>query len=155
MNKREIRWVFLLVCMDQLTKFIANLTVELGDEIAVLGRFLCITDAQNFGTALHIVEGHYLLVIFITILSLVLVFSYFHHIQSDDKMSRWGLVFMMSGLCGNLLDRLFLHYVRDIFLIAFLDASMILNLADLFLWIGLILVIISHLKTLRGPENAK
>lgn len=151
MNKRDIRWVLLLICIDQLTEFIVNLTVELDDEILVLGRFFCITDAQNFGTALHIVEGHTFLVILITALSLLLVFSYFHHVESDDHMSRYGLLCMMGGLCGNLLDRLFLHYVRDIFLVSIADFSMILNLADLFLWIGLILIVSSHLKELRHP----
>lgn len=153
MNKREIRWVILLICIDQLTKFIVNLTVELGEEISVLGRFFCISDAQNFATALHIVEGHYLMVIVITMLSLVLLFSYFHHLQADDHLSRKGLVLMMGGLCGNLLDRLFLHYVRDIFVFTVADSSIILNLADLFLWAGLLMVVISHLSAFKHPQD--
>ncbi len=153
MNKREIRWVLLLICVDQLTKFIVNLTVELGDEVPILGHFFCLSDAQNFGTAWNIVEGHGLLVILITVLSLILVYSYFHHLDDDDRMSRYGLLWMMGGLGGNLLDRLFLHYVRDIFLITIAGGSMILNLADLFLWAGLILVVVSHFKAWKASQS--
>lgn len=153
MNKKEIKWVLLLICIDQLTKFIVNLSVELGDEIAVLGHFFCITDAQNFGTAFQIVEGHSIMVILITVLSLILVFSYFHHLDSDDRWSRYGLLWMMGGLSGNLLDRLFLHYVRDILLIRIGEASIILNFADLFLWAGLIMVLASHLKAWQTSQS--
>lgn len=155
MKKQHITWVFIYICIDQITKFIANLSIEIGHEFPLLGHFLYLTDAQNYGTAFQIVEGHMISVMITTVLSVVLLISFYHHIDETDKPSIHGILLMLGGLIGNLLDRLFLGYVRDIIGICLFDSHLILNLADIFLWTGLITVAFIELKRLQNKNMHK
>lgn len=153
MKKQHIKWIFFYICIDQLTKFIINLSINLGDEIPLIGNFFYLTDAQNYGTAFQIVEGHTLTVIITTVLSLILLISFYHHTSEGDRLCIFGILMMMGGLCANLLDRLFLHYVRDILGICIFDMHIILNLADIFLWAGLIIIAVTEFKQWRNKQQ--
>jgi len=50
----------------------------------------------------------------------------------------FGFVLIISGAASNLVDRIFLGYVRD-----FIDVGIAtVNLADIFIWIGIVIVIL-------------
>lgn len=146
MKKQHITWVFIFICIDQITKFIVNLSIEIGQEFPLIGDFLYLTDAQNYGTAFQIVEGHMFSVIITTVLSLVLLISFYHHIDEQDHLCIHSILLMLGGLGGNLLDRLCLGYVRDIIGICVFDTHLILNIADVLLWSGLIMMAVIELK---------
>ena len=81
MKKQHIKWILFYICLDQITKFVINLSIGIGHEYPLISDFLYLTDKQNYGTAFHIVEGHMLSVIITTLLSLVLLISFYHHIS--------------------------------------------------------------------------
>lgn len=149
MKKKHLEFVIALLFIDQLTKFIAAMTLSFKDELPIIGNSLYLMNAQNYGTAFGIVEGHRFTVYLITILSLILLFSFYHHTKKTDHLAVYGILCMMSGLLGNLLDRLFLHYVRDFIGITLFGNGLIMNLADAILWIGLILIVYSEIKEIR------
>ncbi len=155
MKKQHITWVFIYIFIDQITKFITNLSIEIGHEFPLFGNFLYLTDAQNYGTAFQIVEGHMLSVIITTVLSLILLISFYHHSDEQDTWCIQGILLMLGGLTGNLLDRLFLGYVRDIIGIYIFDSHLILNLADIFLWFGLIMIALLEFKRWRKKDAEK
>ncbi len=149
MKKQHIRWIFAYICIDQITKFIANMALDLNEEVYILGDVLFFSDAQNYGTAFQIVEGHGLTVFFTLLLSLILLFSFYHHTKESERLTLNGILLMMGGICGNLLDRIFLRYIRDFIGISLFDTKVVLNLADLFLWGGLICIVIAEVHEYR------
>lgn len=153
MKKKHIEFLLILLSIDQITKYIAFYTISFHDEINVLGDTIYLMNAQNYGTAFGIVEGHMFSVFIITVLSLILLYSFYHHTSEHDHLSIMGIILMMSGLIGNFLDRLFLGFVRDFIGISLFGGDIILNIADLFLWIGLFMIVYSELKDLQ--ENYK
>lgn len=155
MKKQHIKWIFFYICIDQITKFIVNLTVGIGHEFPLISDFLYLTDKQNYGTAFHIVEGHMLSVVITTVLSLILLVSFYHHTNEKDVLCIHGILLMLGGLSGNLLDRLFLGYVRDIIGLSILETHLILNIADILLWIGLIIVAASEWKLWQSKSKLK
>lgn len=146
MKKTHMKIIMALLCIDQISKFIAGITLPFQEESTSMNHMIYFMNAQNYGTAFGIVEGHMFSVLIITFLSLILLFSYYHHICEDDHLSLNGILLMMSGLLGNLMDRLFLSYVRDFIAISIFDEWIILNIADIFLWVGLGMIILAQIK---------
>lgn len=155
MKKKHIEFLLILLSIDQITKYIAFYTISFHDEINVLGDTIYLMNAQNYGTAFGIVEGHMFSVFIITVLSLILLYSFYHHTGEKDRFSIMGIIWMMSGLIGNFLDRLFLGFVRDFIGVSLFGGDIILNIADLFLWIGLFMIVYSELKDLQANYKRK
>lgn len=155
MKRNHVTFITILLCIDQISKFIAGVTLPYQEEITSAPQFFHFMNAQNYGTAFGIVEGHMLSVLIITVLSLVLLFSYYQHVNENDNISVFGIILMMSGLLGNFMDRIFLSYVRDFIAISVFDEMIILNIADLFLWIGLGMIIYAQIKENQNKQNAK
>lgn len=155
MKKNHIRWIFLFICVDQITKFIANMALELNEEVSILGNFLFFSDVQNFGTAFQIVEGHPISVFITLVLSLVLLLSFYHHTKEDEKLTIDGILLMVGGISGNLLDRMFLRYIRDFIGISLFGSKVVLNLADIFLWSGLICIVIAEIREYQRKQRQR
>ncbi|MFA5748182.1 MAG: signal peptidase II [Candidatus Absconditabacterales bacterium] len=86
--------------------------------------------------------------IFIIILSLLgLIFIIFLYLK--QKINITITAFLLAGTLGNLIDRIFLHGVRDFINIGILNFP-IFNLADIFLNIGIILLILMEFFCLKN-----
>lgn len=155
MKKKHMRLIILLLLLDQFTKFIAGMSLSYTDELPILGKTLYLINAKNYGTAFGIVEGHMFSVFIITILSLILLFSFYHHTLDNDKVTVYGILCMMGGLLGNLVDRLFLHYVRDFIGVSIFGGGIIMNLADVILWVGLFMIVYSVIKEFYEKNEKK
>ncbi len=107
--------LFLLIFLDQLTKFL----------------FPGIT---NTGAAFGILQGKNILLIIISII--VIITAIFYYKQHKDL--RLSLILILSGTAGNLIDRLLFGHVRD-----FIDLKYwpVFNLADSYNVIGALLLI--------------
>ncbi len=118
----------LIILLDQLTKLIFTNK-----------HFGIINYATNTGAAFSILQNH---TFFLTIISiLVAIFIYF--LAKKEKKIRIPLAFVFAGTIGNLIDRIFLGYVRD-----FIDLQVwpIFNIADSFNVIGVTIMVYLILK---------
>ncbi len=118
----------LIVLLDQITKFL--LTNK---------HFGIINYTTNTGAAFSLFQGYTL---FLTIISvLVAIFIFF--LAKKHKKLHIPLSFIFGGTIGNLIDRIFLGYVRD-----FIDLKIwpIFNIADSFNVIGVIIIAYLILK---------
>jgi signal peptidase II len=121
--------IFALIVIDQITKLIFS------HRDFFLG-ILHIHLVKNYGLAFSLNLG---LLPNLILLGLGLsVFIYFY------RKHDWAFVLVMAGALSNIIDRLYLGYVRD-----FLDLSLgfTFNLADAFVIIGLIIILISQPKS--------
>ena len=111
--------IILLIILDQLTKYLFPYTI-------------------NYGAAFGILRGYTTFLIIISLIVVLICFYYFR-----EKKLRIGLSFILAGTISNLIDRIFLGYVRD-----FIDLKIwpVFNLADSFNFIGVILIAYIVLK---------
>lgn len=124
--------IFLL--FDQITKIVLD-----GKTIGLIQGVFSLTSSHNYGAGFSILTGKGWLLILLTIVFLfgILTFNYFQ--KTKNSLYKWSMALIVSGAVGNLIDRIFLGYVRD-FLYFELINFPIFNVADSCLTIGVILL---------------
>ncbi len=91
-------------------------------------------------------SGHLIVIIITSIIVLVFLYFYQKHFKENNR-NMIGFSMLYAGIIGNLFDRVVHGYVID-----FLDFKIfsydypVFNLADIFISVGAILIIIAILK---------
>ncbi len=100
-----------IIFFDQLTKFLFKNK-----------HFFIVNYQENYGAAFSILQGQLLIFIAIAILVIFLIFFYYNKVKY-----KIALLFILGGTIGNLIDRIFLGFVRD-----FIDLKIwpVFNIAD-------------------------
>ena len=149
LNKLFIGFVFLVVCfaLDRLSKiYILNILNNEGQVDLYINQFLNIYLVWNtgIGFGLFSSEDKLFYNIFTAIIVIInLVILYFAFIES--KIKSFFLMIILGGSLGNLFDRVYYRAVPD-----FIDLNysgyhwFIFNVADIFITIGIICLILSE-----------
>lgn len=104
---------FVIVLLDQVTKYVVRANLELGGQIPVISGFFSISHVHNTGAAWGILSGHGLWLIALSIVMLVLIVIYQQRLVAGVPLNRIAVGLMISGILGNLIDRVRLGYVVD------------------------------------------
>ncbi len=138
--------IVLGVALDLITKVIfANYFENNLDNIIVIPNFFEFTFVKNTGAAYGMFGDS---TVMLTIVSILFIIAFFVYDYFNHKNEIWyilGLSFVISGAIGNLIDRIFLGYVRDF--IAIKIFSFVFNIADLLITLGVIFIVIHLIKT--------
>ena len=143
---KKLYWILLLgtFAIDQITKYIIDATMQLGQSIPVIKNFFSITAVHNTGAAWSLFEGQMVLFAIVSIIALGIMIAYFASTKQEEFITRSGLILMISGTLGNFYDRMMFQYVRD-----FLDFNIfgydfpVFNVADICLCVGAGLIILT------------
>ncbi|ADO76885.1 signal peptidase II [Halanaerobium praevalens] len=133
----------LIICLDQLTKFIFRINFLEGEKYTLIDQFLTLTFLKNRGAAFGILSGQRNLFILLTILFFVFIIYMYKFELPAKKSVEFGTAFLLAGGISNLIDRLFLHYVTDFIafnLFGFYNLPVI-NFADIFIFFGVLILI--------------
>ena len=135
----------ILLIIDQDSKFIVHSTVYVGDTIPIIDNFFNLTYVQNRGVAFGLFQGKIDIVSILALIAIGLILFYFcKNFKKISFLERIAYTMIFSGAVGNMIDRLFRGFVIDM-----LDFrgiwSFIFNFADVWINIGVILIIIEHL----------
>ena len=116
----------LVLALDQVTKFLVHLTMSPNRSFGL------ITYVQNRGAAFGLFQGTQVFLVIAGLLVILLVY-YFHLKFKSGDLLQIPLGMILGGSLGNLLDRVFRHYVVD-----FIDFRFwpVFNIADTCLNIG-------------------
>lgn len=142
--------MMMLVGMDQLTKIWAVTTLGGGNgaisgtaDIMIWPDVFHLHYIPNRGAAWGILSGKQGLLIVITSIIIIGMLIYIRQFPNTlwGKLGKIAFILIISGAIGNLIDRLFLGYVRD-FLYFILINFPVFNVADMFVVIGVGLLII-------------
>ena len=142
------------VAIDLITKIIfENYFESHSDDITVIPDFFIFTFVKNTGAAYGMFSGN---TVALTIVSIVMIIAFvvydvFNH--SNSVLYVLGFSFVVSGAIGNLIDRIFLGYVRDFINIKLFN--FIFNVADIFVTIGMILFVIYLVISIIKEEKVK
>jgi signal peptidase II len=133
--------------LDQLSKFYIQKSLVIGQLIPVLGDFFRITYLKNPGVAFGLFPGQRLFFILITLVIIVLLFTYLRRARRAGIWLNLSLSLILGGALGNLIDRLRMGEVID-----FLDFGFgphrwpAFNLADSAISVGVGMLLIKILK---------
>jgi signal peptidase II len=83
----------------------------------------------------------WLFVVIFVLLTALLVFEYFKKPMPFTKFERFCIAAVYGGGLGNMIDRVFLGYVVDMFQTEFINFP-VFNVADIFITCGCILLMI-------------
>ena len=154
MKKKPYIIAFFFFMIDLLSKQIVVNLLETGKSIKVIDNFFYLTLAKNTGAAWSILENQRILLLIITVVVLFLI-NRFMNKEKLTKLENISFGMIIGGIVGNLIDRIFFHYVID-----FLDFKIfgynypIFNLADTFIVVGIILLIIASIRKERYERNS-
>ena len=136
-----------LIVVDQLTKRYFSTTIEKGNDIVIIENFFYFTFTINTGAAWSFLTNVSWSQIFfkvITVVALALfAMFYLYAAKKGFKWLRFAIIFVISGTVGNFIDRLAINGVIDFIGFIFWGYNFpIFNLADSFLVVGVIMMII-------------
>lgn len=113
-----ISFVGFIVSLDQLTKTIVVSRMQLNESIEVIKNFFNITLIHNSGAAFGLlanldpaIRNPFFLII--PSLTLLAILYAFHRLKEDETWSIFGLVLIVGGALGNLIDRVRVGVVID------------------------------------------
>lgn len=124
-----------LVALDQIVKYLVRANIPLGTSIPFLPYLLDLTYVQNTGAAFSLLRQHTWLLTLISaavvlVMCWLIVKGFFR-----NPLGRWAAALVLAGGMGNLIDRVLLGYVTDMFQTVFMDFA-VFNVADCCITIG-------------------
>ena len=129
--------------IDLVSKIVISDLMNVNHSIQIIDNFFYITYVRNTGAAWSIFSDK---TWFLIIVSLVIIFGIVYYIYKNkpgSKLEKVGYSMVLGGAIGNFFDRVVYGYVID-----FLDFVIfgynypIFNLADSFIFIGVVLLMI-------------
>ena len=152
MTPYSVLIVGVLIILDQITKFLVSTNLKVNEGFPVIKDVLHITLIHNKGAAFGFFKGMLPLFILLSIVTVFLIILYHIRDKKDTRPKseisnglyanrfhqgyhylKTGLLLILSGTIGNLIDRVRLGYVID-----FIDLRVwpVFNIADMTITIG-------------------
>lgn len=119
-----------------------KLTVGI-DKDAIPGFFKFLY-TQNTGAAWSMFSGNTVALIVISVIIIALLGVYVFASKTKNALFYVSLGLIVGGAVGNLIDRIFLGYVRDFIKLEFMNFP-IFNTADCFLTVGVVCLVVYYL----------
>ncbi len=107
----------------------------------------------NTGAGFGIFAGYTIELSIISAIMIIALLIYNHFVKNKNTFYCIGMGFVLGGAVGNLVDRIFLGYVRDFIYLDFWTSFPVFNFADSFLCIGAVMLVIFIL--FMGKKNEK
>ena len=133
--------IFGIILADQAVKLLVRSKLALGQSVPVIHDFFNITYIRNTGTAFSMFENNLWITLGLTtVLIVVCLLFMLHEWKKGSKFLALCLAMVLGGGLANMVDRVFIGYVTDMF--AFGNFA-IFNVADIFVCTGCALAIIA------------
>ena len=134
-----------LIALDQWVKFEIVKNIQLGEVKPFIPKIVSLTYLRNTGAAFSILENQQWL---FAVITLVVIGAAIWYLSKHIKGSLWllsALCLIIAGGIGNFIDRMRQGFVVDMFQLDFINFA-IFNVADSYLTIGVLVLIVMMLK---------
>ena len=136
----------IIFIIDQISKAIISTYLKLNESINIIEDFFYIKYINNTGASWGILENNRILLIILSIIAILILLRYMFSFK-NTRLNICGFGFLLGGILGNLSDRVLYGYVKDFFdFIIFNYDFPVFNIADIFIVLGVIILIISILN---------
>ena len=137
----------IVIIIDQIIKFVISNKMSLEQEIEVIPKFFSLYYVKNTGAAFSILQNQRVLLIIVSLVFLYFIDRFIEREKDLNKLSIISLGFIIGGIIGNLIDRLIQDGVIDYLSFQFGKYLFpIFNIADSFIILGIVLLIIGIIK---------
>ena len=109
-----------LIVIDQLVKWWVRASIPLGTSIPFLPCLMDLTYTQNTGAAFSSFAGLTWLLALVSLIATVVIALLLRRDFFPSPLGRFTLALLLSGAAGNLIDRVFLGFVTDMFQTTFI-----------------------------------
>ena len=133
-----------VLVVDQITKYLISIKVAEGASIEIIPRFLYFMNIKNTGAAFGMFQSYTKILTIVSLVAIFLIIILKVMLNLEYVFYNISLGFILGGALGNLVDRYFIGEVTDWISFAFFGP--IFNIADSFIVIGFILIIILILR---------
>lgn len=131
-----------IVAADQVVKYLVVSGIAVGTRLTFLPGVLDLTYVQNTGAAFSTFQGaQWLFALVFAMLTVGLFYEYFRKRLPFTRFDRWCIAAIYGGGLGNMIDRLRLGYVVDMFETSFIRFP-VFNVADIFITCGCIVLLV-------------
>ena len=139
-----------IILFDQIVKRIVSLNMKAGETIPIVQNAFHITYILNPGAAFGILENERVFFIIAGVLVLALGVYLLPKLKKQEKLIRFGSIFLLAGAVGNLIDR-----IRNGLVIDFIDFRVwpVFNIADIAICSGTFFIIYSVIKSKEDRIN--
>ena len=133
----------LLVLLDQATKLAAVSALKDGDPFVLIPGVFQLQYLENRGAAFGLLQNARIFFLAVTLIALAAVIYVLVRLPLKRKyiVLRFLMVLIAAGAVGNMIDRVFLGYVRDFLYFSLIDFP-IFNVADIYVTCATILLIL-------------
>lgn len=131
---------FLVIFLDQLTKYLVKSNLSISQSLPVIKNFFSITLIKNFGIGFGMLNNPAARWILVCVTIVIIGIILYYYKQVPEKyLPLIAAALVLGGAIGNLIDRILLGFVID-----FLDFTVwpAFNIADSAVTIGVICLII-------------
>ena len=130
--------VAILIGLDQIIKYWALNYLKDVKTIPIINNIFNLTYVENRGAAFGMLQNNQ--IIFILVAAIASCFGlYYLHSKKVNNLGKIGILLVISGAIGNLIDRVRLGFVVD-YLDFHIIWNYVFNLADCFVVVGTILL---------------
>ena len=119
-----------LVGLDQLVKFLVRAYIPLGGDVPFLPHILQLTYVQNTGAAFSILSRHTWVLALVSLAASVFLAVLLVRRVFPQPFAMFCLSLVLAGAVGNLIDRVALGFVTDMFETLFMNFA-VFNVADI------------------------
>ena len=131
---KAIAIVICVVFWDLLTKVLTD-----GFSVKIWPNVINFVSVHNTGGAWSILNQHTWILIVLTFLFLIAFFTFNYFFKQRTTFYTVAFSLIVGGAIGNLIDRLFLGYVRDFISLDLIPNFPVFNIADICLCVGVVL----------------
>ena len=124
-----------IVGLDQLTKALVVANIPVGETVKALPGVFHLAHLHNTGAAFSMLEGGRWFFALICAAGLIIVAVLIKKKVIQAPFELWCLAAIFGGGIGNLVDRIRLGYVVDMFEVEFMNFA-VFNVADIFITCG-------------------
>ncbi len=133
--------IFLIV--DQISKILVVKFLDL-NSVTVIKNFFYLTYTNNAGAAFSILTDKRIFLVLVGIIIIILLIYYLKKHQIKNTINKIAFALVIGGSLGNLIDRIIRGSVVDFIDIKIFSYNFpIFNLADTFITIGVLLLLIN------------
>lgn len=145
--------VAILIVLDQIIKYWALNYLQRVESISIINNVFNLTYVENRGAAFGMLQNNQ--IIFIIVAAIASCYGlYYLHTKKVNNIGKVGIILIISGAIGNLIDRIRLGFVVD-YLDFHIIWSYVFNLADCFVVVGTILLCIYIITSEEDKKQVK
>ncbi len=136
--------ILILVVLDQLSKYWAVAVLQPMGTMPLIQDFLQLRFVLNDGAAFSLFAGKQTMLIIFTSVAMLVMLVMLLARWLPNGWCHWGLVLIVGGGIGNLIDRVLNGVVVDMFEVLFMEFA-VFNVADCFVTVGCVMLFIGIL----------